>query len=116
MDFPTLCKIVTIFIFCFTGALCSNQCPFVQNITGSSYKTKKYKSSYVIRALTNSGPKMCIRDCLLQHECNGVNYNSNKNCELLATQESDKTTSTNGYYYSSITNWTMVSGNLIQYV
>ncbi|CAC5383716.1 CSMD [Mytilus coruscus] len=50
---------------------------------------------------------MCVRDCLLQHECNAVNYHENKTCELLITEESDMTSNTDDYYYSSITNWTM---------
>ncbi|VDI63776.1 Hypothetical predicted protein [Mytilus galloprovincialis] len=64
-------------------------------------------NSYVIREEHNSGPKMCIRDCLLQHGCNAINYNDNKNCELLSTEESDTNSNIDGHHYSSITNWTM---------
>ncbi|XP_063406479.1 fibropellin-3-like [Mytilus trossulus] len=106
MLFQKFCTSATVFLFILTEVFCNKQC-IVQNITGSSFTTKRYMNSYVIREEHNSGPKMCIRDCLLQHGCNAINYNDNKNCELLITEESDTKSNIHGRHYSSITNWTM---------
>lgn len=108
MQFRKFCTSATVFFFILTVVFCNKQCT-VQNITGSSFTTNRYMNSYVIREEHNSGPKMCIRDCLLQHGCNAINYNDNKNCELLSTEESDTNSNIDGHHYSSITNWTMVS-------
>lgn len=102
--------IYLIFIFSSIRYSYSNSCHKAADITGGSYTDNRYMDTYVIRAKGHSGPKMCIRECLMQADCNAVNYKeSSRFCELLlANMSVDTHMSSAGDHFSLISDWTMV--------
>lgn len=89
--------------------ICNCYCNNDENVTGGAFTDGTYMDSYVIRAHSGTGPKMCIRDCLLQSDCNAVNFKkADWTCELLSISGGDQSTVQADFFYSSITGWTMV--------
>ena len=88
----------------------STTCPNVLNVSGGKFIPNTYRKSYVIRAQNGTGPKMCIRDCMLQQSCNAVNFRLiDFTCELLNSSTTDKIQIGTDFIFSELTDWTMVS-------
>lgn len=85
-------------------------CDIGLNVSGGVYTQNVYMDSYVIRAHDGTGPKMCIKDCLLQSECNAVNFREKDwTCELLkVSYPADQSSVSLDYSYTPIESWTMV--------
>lgn len=91
----------------------SSSCPNILNVTGGEFITDTYSRSYVIRAQNGAGPKMCIRDCMLQQSCNAVNFRLvDFTCELLNSTITDEIKIGTDFMFSELTNWTMVSAGI----
>ena len=85
-------------------------CNIGLNVSGGVYTQNLYMDSYVIRAHDRTGPKMCIKDCLLQSECNAVNFRKKDwACELLkVSYPADQSSASLDFSYTPIDSWTMV--------
>ena len=80
------------------------------NVSGGTFQKNKYMDSPVVIAYNNVGPKMCIKDCMLYKECNGINYlRDTLSCELLQiSYPGDQTITRIGSHFTEIDNWKKV--------
>ena len=87
-----------------------SKCDIIVNVTGGFFTENVYMDAYVIRAHSGTGEKMCVRDCLMQSDCNAINFRQKDwSCELLSVSyPGDQLTSAPEYSYSNISQWTMV--------
>lgn len=84
---------------------------FQRTLEGGQFQQNKKMDSLIILTRENIGPKMCIRECLRIKNCNGVNFQKDSlNCELLSDSSlNSQFVNTQGYSYSNIADWKMVS-------
>lgn len=84
---------------------------FNETLNGGYFQKNKKMGSRIILTRDNIGPKMCIRECLRINICKGINIHKDSlQCELLSDSNlNSQLVSAQGYSYSNITDWKMVS-------
>ncbi|XP_076082333.1 uncharacterized protein LOC143053433 [Mytilus galloprovincialis] len=81
----------------------------VLNVTGGFYEKNKVMESFVVKASDLTGPKGCVRECMMYTDCNAVNFDMTRSyCELLDVAISDDETinNSNEVYFTNISDWT----------
>lgn len=80
------------------------------SLQGGTFLNNKMMDSYVLLWIKNTGPKICIRNCMSYTGCNAVNYNKqNMTCQLLKmSYPGDHINDQSESMFTEIDKWTLV--------
>ena len=80
------------------------------SLQGGTFQNNQMMNSYVLLWIKNTGPKMCVRNCLVYTGCHAVNYHKqNMTCQLLkVSYPDDHSKDQSESMFTEIDKWTLV--------
>ena len=100
-----ICNVVLLF-----SLLCIYYKVRSDSLQGGTFQNNQMMNSYVLLWIKNTGPKICVRNCMVYTGCNAVNYNKqNMICQLLkVSYPGDHSNDQSDSMFTEIDKWTLV--------